>query len=89
METSAKIDTLKLQPEEVDGIYEIDIDEMINLLKRKVDFITAIGMKRQDDNSCVKEVKSVSLKDFVPHDSYPKAMEMLKRYLDGCRDFAA
>lgn len=89
LETSAKIDTLKLQPEEVDGIYEIDIDEMINLLKRKVDFITAIGMKRQDDNSCVKEVKSVSLKDFVPHDSYPKAMEMLKRYLDGCRDFAA
>lgn len=87
--TDAKIEDLKMQPEEVDGVYEVDIDEMINLVKGKVEFITAVGLRRNDDKTYSKEVRSVSLKDFAPHDSYLKVMEMLKRYLEGCRDFAA
>lgn len=89
LETNAKIEDLKMQPEEVDGVYEVDIEEMINLVKRKVEFITAVGLKRNDDNTYSKEVRSVNLAAFVPHDNYLKAMEMLKRYLEGCRDFAA
>lgn len=86
LETDKSLEDVKMQPEEVDGVYETDIDDIINLMKGKVEFVTLVGYRRNQDNSYTKEVRSAALKNFLPHgkDYYIKVMEMLKRYCEGC-----
>lgn len=83
------LEDVKMQPEEVDGVYEADIDDIINLMKGKVEFVTLVGYRRNQDNSYTKEVRSAALKNFLPHgkDYYIKVMETLKRYCEGCSEF--
>lgn len=83
------IEDVKMQPEEVDGVYEADIDDIINLMKGKVEFVTLVGYRRNQDNSYTKEVRAAALKNFLPHgkDYYIKVMETLKRYCEGCSEF--
>lgn len=72
----------KLQVEEVAGLYEIEADDIINLMKHKVNFIPAVGIKRDDDNTFVKETRSVKFEDIAPHGEayYLKVMDMIKRH---------
>lgn len=91
LETPQTLEDIKMQPEEVDGVYEVEIEEFLNLIKGKIEFVTASGYRRNDDNIYSKEILSAALKDFGPHgnDYYIKVMEMIKRYCEGCRNFAA
>lgn len=77
-----KIEDARLQPEEVAGLYEIEVDDLINLMKHKVSFIPAVGIKRNNDNTYSKESRSVRFEDIAPHGEayYLKVMEMIKRH---------
>ena len=73
-----------LQPEEVEGLYEVDIDEFIDLLDEKLKNIEAKGIKRNPDSTYTLEYRDISKEDVAPHskDYYKKALEMIKRYVD-------
>lgn len=44
LETDKKLSELKLNPEEVSGLYEVCIDDLINLFNRKVSKVYASGL---------------------------------------------
>lgn len=72
-----------LQPEEVAGLYEVDIDEFIDLLNGKLKSIEAKGVKRNGDSTYTLEYRKVCKDDVAPHSSdyYKKALDMIKRYV--------
>jgi len=73
-----------LQPEEVAGLYEVDIDEFIDLMNGKLKSIEAKGVKRNSDSTYTLEYRKVSKDDVAPHSSdyYNKALSMIKRYVE-------
>lgn len=77
-----KIEDARLQPDEVAGLYEVEVDDIINLMKHKVSFIPAVGIKRNNDNTYCKDARSVKFEDVAPHGEayYLKVMEMIKRH---------
>lgn len=89
LETGKELDDLVMQPEEVDGVYEAEVEDMILLCREKVKFLTIVGCRRRSDNSYAKEVRSVTLKDLVPNSDYLKILDMVQRYFEGKREFAA
>jgi len=72
-----------LQPEEVAGLYEVDIDEFSALMSGKVQSIEAQGIKRNPDSSYTLEFREVVKSDVAPHskDYYNKALDMIKRFV--------
>ncbi len=74
---------VKLQPEEVAGLYEVELDDFVRLLNGDVQSITAYGIKRNNDNSYTWEVINVTPNRIAPHtkEYYTKSMDMLKRYI--------
>ncbi|MBR1648300.1 MAG: NUDIX domain-containing protein [Alphaproteobacteria bacterium] len=72
-----------LQPEEVAGLYEVDIDEFCNLINERTDQIEAKGIKRNPDSSYTLEFRNVTKADVAPHakEYYNKALEMIKRFV--------
>ncbi|MBD2872903.1 NUDIX hydrolase [Paenibacillus arenilitoris] len=60
---------LKLQPEEVAGVYEADLDQLIALFEGSLDEAPAIGV-RLDGNTgnLTRESRSVKADQFVPRD---------------------
>jgi len=72
-----------LQPEEVAGLYEGDIDEFIDLMNDKLKSIEAKGVKRNGDSTYTVEYRKVYKDDVAPHSSdyYKKALSMIKRYV--------
>lgn len=72
-----------LQPEEVAGLYEVDIDEFAALMSDKVPSIEAKGIKRNPDSSYTLEFREVVKSDVAPHskDYYNKALDMIKRFV--------
>lgn len=72
-----------LQPEEVAGLYEVDIDEFAALMSDKVPSIEAKGIKRNPDSSYTLEFRDVVKSDVAPHskDYYNKALDMIKRFV--------
>lgn len=81
--TQHKIYDLKLQPEEVDGIYEADIQDLIDLFFNEQKKISIQGIKRSV-NTYKNETKSVSKKDFCPHGDkyYQKIFTTIQRFID-------
>lgn len=73
-----------LQPEEVAGLYEVNIDEFIDLMNGKLKNIEAKGIKRNNDSTYTLEYRKVSKDDVAPHSSdyYNKALSMIKRYVE-------
>ena len=73
-----------LQPEEVAGLYEVDIDEFADLMNDKLPSIEAKGIKRNPDSSYTLEYRQVVKDDIAPHSKeyYRKALEMIKRFVD-------
>ena len=73
-----------LQPEEVAGLYEVDIDEFTDLMNDKIKSIEAKGVKRNGDSTYTLEYRKVFKDDVAPHSKgyYHKALEMIKRYIE-------
>lgn len=81
--TQTKLFDLKLQPEEVDGVFEADIEELASLFFDDVKKITIKGIKRTAKG--YKETKrTVTKADFCPHGDkfYQKAFTTLQRFID-------
>lgn len=76
-----------LQPEEVAGLYEVDIDEFSALMSDKVPSIEAQGIKRNPDSSYTLEFRKVVKSDVAPHskDYYNKALDMIKRFVNNTK----
>ena len=81
--TQNKFHDLKLQEDEVDGIYEADIQDLIDLFFGEVDEITIKGIKRKE-NEYINEEKVVNKSDFCPHGDryYQKVFTTVQRFID-------
>ncbi len=82
--TQNKLQDLKLQPEEVDGVYQADIQELQDLFFDDVKKITITGIKRLKNNTYKEDSKSVTKKDFCPHGDkyYQKVFSTILRFID-------
>ena len=82
---------LTLQPNEVDGIIEFDLEDLINLFNKKIDKIFSSGLVKTADNKSEFKTGYFWRKDFVPHDDgyYPKVFNTIKRYREGLSPEAA
>jgi len=83
-ETEKELRDLKMQPEEVDGVFEADINEVYDLFFGKATEIKVVGLVRNDDKSYSEETRVVGIKDFAPHEEeyyrkvFVAAREILK-----------
>lgn len=84
-DTSTDIKDLNMQADEVDGVYEANIDDLIDLVLGAKKNIKIQGLYRNDDNSYKKDTRQVSMSDIAPHEKkyYIKVFGTLKRYCDG------
>lgn len=69
LKNNLPLNQYKLQPEELDGIFEIDINEGKKLFLNKVKEIKINGYIRKDDNTLEKNERVVNIGNFVKHDS--------------------
>ncbi|MBR1948784.1 MAG: NUDIX domain-containing protein [Alphaproteobacteria bacterium] len=81
--TQNKLHDLKLQADEVDGIYEADIQDLIDLFFDDVETISIKGIKRSQDKY-IQEVRTVGKGDFCPHGDkyYQKVFTTIQRFID-------
>ena len=89
LETDKKLSDLVMQPEEVDGIAEADVEDMINLFNGKVKNIYISGLMRNDDGTISPRSGAVTVNELGPHahDYYLKVMNTVKRYFAGQKQF--
>ena len=75
---------VKLQPEEVAGLYEVELEDFVRLINGDVNNITAYGVHRNNDNTYTWEVINVAPDRIAGHSKeyYLKSMEMLRRYVE-------
>lgn len=67
---SVPLTELQLQPEEVAGVYEADLDELIALFEGVVDEVTAFGVELVDETGrLVQAQRSVKANQFVPRET--------------------
>ena len=76
-----------LQPEEVAGLYEVDIDEFAKLMADQADSVEIKGVKRNSDSSYTLEYRKIVKDDIAPHSKhyYDKALEMIKRFVENSK----
>ena len=81
--TQAKLYDLKLQEDEVDGIYEADIQDLLDLFFDEIDKITIKGIKRQK-SGYINEERIVNKSNFCPHGDkyYQKVFTIIQRFID-------
>ena len=81
--TQTKIYDLKLQENEVDGIYEVDIQDLIDLFFDDTEKITIKGIKRTKDGY-EKEEKEIDKNAFCPYGDkyYQKVFTTIQRFID-------
>ncbi len=89
LETNKNLTDVTLQPEEVEGIAEADVEDMINLFSGKVKNIYITGFIKDNDGSLKTRSGAVTVFEFVPHarDYYLKVMNTIKRYFAGQTKF--
>lgn len=84
-ETSLDFRDLSLSPDEVDGIFEFDLEDLQNMFNHKVEKVFSSGLVRNEDTG-KQEYKTgyFCYEDFVPHDDsyYLKVFSAIKRYCD-------
>ncbi len=81
---------LHLSEDEVDGIFDFDLEDLQNLFNHKVDKIYSSGLVRNaDTNTPEYKTGYFWLSDFVPHDDsyYQKVFSTIKRYCEGQKEF--
>lgn len=84
-EVDTDFSQLRLQENEVDGIFEFDLEDLQNLFNHKVDKIYSSGIVRNDENTQEYKAGYFWLSDFVPHDDsyYRKVFSTIQRYCNG------
>lgn len=84
-ETKLNFSDLTLAPNDVDGIFEFDLEDLQNMFNHKIEKIFSSGLVRNEDTN-EQEYKSgyFRYEDFVPHDDsyYQKVFSTIKRYCD-------
>ena len=87
LETHKKLSELILNPEEVSGVYEICIDDLINLFNRKVNKVYGSGLVLGDDGTFSLQSGAFGICDFTPHSAeyYLKILNTAKRYLENSK----
>lgn len=75
---------VKLQPEEVAGLYEVELNDFVALVNGDNTSIGAYGVHRNNDNSYTWEGINVAMNQVAGHsrEYYLKSMEMLQRYME-------
>ncbi len=75
---------VRLQPEEVAGLYEVELEDFVGLINGDCKSIGAYGVRRNNDNSYTWEGITVTMDRIAGHskDYYLKSMEMLQRYMN-------
>lgn len=91
LESDKNLSELNMNPQEVDGVLEATVDDLLNLFNHKVASIYVSGLLLDDNNNYIPHAGSVSIGDFVPHeDSYfVKVMTTIKRYFNGSEKLAS
>lgn len=91
LESEKNLSELKMNSEEVDGILEATVDDLVLLFSHKVDSIYVTGLLLNEDGQYVPHTGSVSAKNFVPHEDayYVKVMNTVKRYFDSKQKLAS
>ncbi len=86
-ETDKKLSELELNPQKVSGLFEICIDDLINLFNRKVNKVFASGLLLNNKGTFELKSGSFDICDFTPHDTeyYLKILNTAKRYLNGSK----
>lgn len=71
-----------MQPDEVDAVFEIDIQEGLKLFSEEINQVEICGIERETGNEIIR---TVSFKDFVPHPKslWLKIFIMAERLLEG------
>lgn len=65
--TDQKLESLKLQREELDGIFELDIDDAISLFSDNLSQISISGIAFDENNYYINSIKQVSVADFMDY----------------------
>lgn len=82
-EVTTRPDDLILQPEEVGGLLEIELNSLADLIAGKRLSAEARGVIRQNDNSMMGIEKVITMEDIAPHDKtyYLQVIEYIKTHL--------
>lgn len=65
--TASPLSKLTLQRDEVDGIFEMDLEDAINLFSDKAAQITISGLAFDENNSYIPIIRQVSVADFMDY----------------------
>lgn len=89
LETSQKISDLNLDPQEVAGLFEFNIEDLLNLFNGKVEKVFASGLLINEDGSYSLKPGSFGKDDFLhhPQDYYLKVFNIIKRYFAGSKNY--
>ncbi len=81
--TQLKPSDLKLCPDEVDGVFEADIQDLIDLFFNEVKSITITGIKRTNNKLNSQKI-NITKNDFCPHGDkyYQKVFTTIQRFID-------
>ncbi len=81
--TQLKLADLKLSPDEVDGMFEADIQDLLDLFLGETKSINANGIIRTP-KGFKQQNKKLSIKDFCPHGDkyYQKVFTTIQRFID-------
>lgn len=75
---------VRLQPEEVAGLYEVELEDFVRLINGNISTASAYGVHRNNDNTYTWEIINVSRDKLAAHSKeyYLKSMDMLRRYIE-------
>lgn len=81
--TQLKLCDLKLCPIEVDGIFQADIQDLLDLFLGETKSVVATGLIRTS-KGLKQQNKKISIKDFCPHGEkyYQKVFSTIQRFID-------
>ncbi|MCP4355577.1 MAG: NUDIX domain-containing protein [Proteobacteria bacterium] len=82
--SKTKLEDYIMQEEEVDGLFELDVEDGLKLFSEEVSSITVNGILRGDKENTSK-VREVTIDDFVPHSKnyFLKIFIMAERLKEG------
>ena len=84
-EADKKLSDIEMQSEEVDGVFEAAVKDVVKLFEHKTESIKINGLARQEKGGSLPEIRNISIDSFVPHGEsyYLKVMSALDRYISG------
>lgn len=91
LETNKSLTELTMQPQEVDGVYEANINDMIDLVICNKDRIVVNAYHRNEDNRYSEEKTNIDINSLIPHgkEYYLKIMTMINDVLNGEADISS